>query len=178
MDEVTPGPGAGFRLDGRVAVVTGASSGLGVRFAGVLAGAGASVVLAARRAERVAAVAAAIGGDRALGVPCDVTDDGDLARLVDAAVDRFGRLDVVVNNAGTGAPMPAEDEPPDHFRHVLAVNLTAPFVLSQLAARRMLGDVCADAPKLHPEQTVTGQVRLEACRCQFGGCHLQLGVPA
>jgi hypothetical protein len=71
-------------------------------------------------------------------VPCDVTDDGDLARLVDTAVDRFGAVDVVVNNAGTGTTVPAEDERPEDFRHVVAVNLTAPFVLSQLAARHML----------------------------------------
>lgn len=136
-----PGPpsAAGlFRLDGRVAVVTGASSGLGARFARVLHGAGATVVVAARRADRLDGLAAELG-DRVVPVPCDVTVDADLVRLagVGAEVGR-GAVDVLVNNAGVGAPQPAETEPYETFRHVVDVNLGALFRLSQLVAGPML----------------------------------------
>ena len=123
---------APFRLDGRVAIVTGASSGLGARFAQVLHSAGATVVLAARRADRLDALVAELG-ERAHAVECDVTVDADCRRLVDEAVAVGGRLDVLVNNAGTTYPGPAETEPPDEFRRVIDVNLTSVFVLSQLA---------------------------------------------
>jgi NAD(P)-dependent dehydrogenase (short-subunit alcohol dehydrogenase family) len=126
-----------FRLDGRVAIVTGASSGLGARFTAVLTAAGATVVAAARRGDRLDALAGELG-DRVVPVRADVSVDGDCARLVDAALEVNGSIDVLVNNAGTGTPMAAEQEPPDHFRHVVDVNLTGLFVLSQLAARHMI----------------------------------------
>jgi hypothetical protein len=124
-----------FRLDGRVAIVTGASSGLGARFAEVLAGAGASVVAAARRAERVEALAKDLDG---LGVRCDVVDGDDRERLLAATLERFGRVDILVNNAGVGTPQAAESEAPERFAEVLDVNLTAAFALSQLVGRSML----------------------------------------
>ena len=127
-----------FRLDGRTAIVTGASSGLGARFAAVLAGAGATVVLTARRADRLAAVAEGVPG--AIAVPGDVGSDEHLAAVVAAAVERTGRLDILVNNAGISDPVPAEDEPLEEFRRVVDVNLTALFGLSQLAARHMLAE--------------------------------------
>jgi NAD(P)-dependent dehydrogenase (short-subunit alcohol dehydrogenase family) len=127
-----------FRLDGKVAVVTGASSGLGDRFARVLHAAGADVVVAARRTERLQALAAELGHDRIHPVTCDVARDEDCERLIGSAVDLAGHLDVLVNNAGVGTPMPAEDEPPEHFRGVLDVNLNGLFVLSQLAGRHMI----------------------------------------
>jgi NAD(P)-dependent dehydrogenase (short-subunit alcohol dehydrogenase family) len=125
-----------FRLDGRVAIVTGASSGLGDRFARVLSAAGAQVVGAARRADRLERLSADVDG--LATCTCDVSVDEDLERLVDFTLDRFGRVDVVVNNAGIGAAHPAEDEPREHFRRVVDVNLNAVFVLSQIAAGAML----------------------------------------
>src|SRR4051794_32506229 len=97
-----------FRLDGRVAIVTGASSGLGDRFARVLHAAGAGVVVAARRADRLATLVADLPGAHA--VTCDVANDDDLQRLVAETIEAHGHIDVLVNNAGVGRPMPAEDE--------------------------------------------------------------------
>jgi NAD(P)-dependent dehydrogenase (short-subunit alcohol dehydrogenase family) len=126
-----------FRLDGRVVVVTGASSGLGDRFARVLHAAGATVVAAARRTDRLEALAADLG-DRVVPVPCDVAVDDDRRRLVAAANEGCGGLDVLVNNAGIGTAMPAEDEPLDHWQRVVDVNLTALFALTQLVGRHMI----------------------------------------
>jgi hypothetical protein len=133
MDDVL----APFRLDGRVAVVTGASSGLGARFARVLAAAGATVVAAARRIDRLEALAEEVPG--LVAVACDVADDGACAALVATALGQTGRIDVLVNNAGTSdGPSNAEDEDPALFRSVMDVNLEAAFVLSRLCAPAML----------------------------------------
>ncbi len=126
-----------FGLDGRVAVVTGASSGLGDRFARVLHGAGATVVVAARRAERLEALAADLGG-RVVVVPADLTVAADRERLIEEAFDVAGRIDVLVNNAGYGVPSPAESESIDRFEQTMDINVTAPFHLAQLAGRHML----------------------------------------
>ena len=132
IDLTTP-----FRLDGRVAVVTGASSGLGDRFARVLHAAGATVVAAARRTDRLEALADDLG-ERLVPMTCDVSVDADCERVVADAIAIDGHLDVLVNNAGIGAPVAAEDEPIDGFRQVVDVNLTGLFLLSQLAARHMI----------------------------------------
>jgi len=123
-----------FSLDGRIVVLTGASSGLGDRFARVLHAAGATVVLGARRIDRLEALAAELG-DRVVTVACDVAVDADCERLIEAAGPR---IDVLVNNAGIGSTYPAEDEPIEHWRQVVDVNLTGLFVLCQLAGRKML----------------------------------------
>jgi NAD(P)-dependent dehydrogenase (short-subunit alcohol dehydrogenase family) len=125
-----------FQLDGQVALVTGASSGLGARFAHVLHDAGASVALAARRADRLDAVAD--GLDRALTVVTDVAEPGDVERLVAETLDRFGRIDILVNNAGIDAASSALDESLDDFRRVVDVNLVALFHLTQQCARHMV----------------------------------------
>ena len=127
-----------FDLSGRVAVVTGASSGLGARFARVLRDAGADVVLAARRVDRIEALAAELGADHALPVRADVREEAAVVELLSRAVERFGRLDVMVNNAGVADPGPAEDEPTETFRDVIEVNLTAVFTGCREAARVML----------------------------------------
>ena len=128
-----------FRLDGRVAIVTGASSGLGVAFARGLAEAGADVVLAARRVDMLEDTRALVEavGRRALAVPTDVSDPDACAALVEATVNGLGRLDVLVNNAGVGTAVPALREAPDEFRRVLDVNLHGCYWMAQRAAEVM-----------------------------------------
>ena len=129
-----------FRLDGRTAVVTGASSGLGAVMAEALAGAGARVVLAARRLANLEELAAKIeeGGGEALAVACDVTDEAAVDALVAATLAAYGPADILVNNAGISDPQPAESEPYELFRKVMAVNLDGVFLCTQRFARPML----------------------------------------
>jgi 3-oxoacyl-[acyl-carrier protein] reductase len=129
-----------FDLSGQVALVTGASSGLGVRFAEVLAANGAAVVLVARRAERLAALKARIeaAGGRALAVEADVTDSAALAQAFDAAEQAFGVVTVFVNNAGVAHANRAIEMPAAEWRRVFDTNLDAVFYAAQEAARRML----------------------------------------
>ncbi|GAA3311540.1 hypothetical protein GCM10020295_81460 [Streptomyces cinereospinus] len=126
-----------FRLDGRVAIVTGASSGLGVAFAQALAEAGADVVLAARRVEKLADTAKLVerAGRRALCVPADVVSPED-CRDVAAAAAGFGRVGVLVNNAGVADAVPASRETPEQFQGVLDVNLCGAYWMAQAAAAR------------------------------------------
>lgn len=140
MTDDTPAalePFAPFRLDGRVAVVTGASAGLGRRFARVLHAAGATVVVTARRADRLADLADELG-DRVVPVTADVANGDDCRRIIDAATTDAGRLDILVNNAGISTISPAESEPFDDFVNVVDVNLNAVFRLSQLAFASMV----------------------------------------
>lgn len=126
-------PFSSFRLDGRIAVVTGASSGLGRRFARVLHAAGATVVVSARREDRLWALADELG-DRIVPVAADVAVDVDRVALVDRAREvGDGSFDVLVNNAGIAHVGPAEDEPFEQFEQVVAVNLNALFRLCQLS---------------------------------------------
>jgi len=128
-----------FRLDGKVAIVTGASSGLGVAFAQALAEAGADVVLGARRVERLADTAALVeaAGRRAVSVATDVADPASCQALVDAAMDELGRVDVLVNNAGIGTAVPATRETPEQFREVIDVNLNGCYWMAQACGRVM-----------------------------------------
>src|SRR5215207_7786729 len=122
-------------FDGHVVIVTGASSGLGEQLARALAGAGAIPVLAARRADRLAAICEDVPG--ADSVTCDVTDEDDRRRLVEEVMERHGHLYGLVNNAGAGATAPALKTPTEVFARVVDLNLTAPFGLSRLAAEQM-----------------------------------------
>ncbi|MFR9803706.1 SDR family NAD(P)-dependent oxidoreductase [Pseudonocardia sp. RS010] len=133
------GPEALFRLDGRVALVTGASSGLGVAFARAFAAAGAQVVVAARRAALLDETVAAIedAGGQALAVKADVSDPAQCRAAVGHAHDRFGRVDILVNNAGVGTAVPATRETPQEFRAVVDVNLHGAFWMAQACAEVM-----------------------------------------
>ena len=128
-----------FRLDGRVAIVTGASSGLGVAFAKALAEAGADVVLGARRVERLDETKALVesAGRRAVAVRTDVASPDDCQALVDAAMTELGRVDVLVNNAGVGTAVPATRETPEQFRQVIDVNLNGCYWMAQACGRVM-----------------------------------------
>jgi NAD(P)-dependent dehydrogenase (short-subunit alcohol dehydrogenase family) len=133
-----------FRLDDKVCLVTGASSGLGVAFASALAQAGSDVVLAARRTDRLEATADLVraAGRRVLCVAADIAEPAECDAAVAAAVDEFGHLDILVNNAGIGAAVPASHETPQQFRRVIDVNLNGAYWAAQAAARVMLpGDV-------------------------------------
>ena len=128
-----------FRLDGKVTVVTGASSGLGVQFAQALAQAGADVVLGARREDKLLETCKLVHaeGRRALAVRCDVTNPDDCAALVKAGMDEFGCIDILVNNAGVGTSVPALKETPEQFRSVIELNLNACYWMAQACARVM-----------------------------------------
>jgi len=129
-----------FNLKGRVALVTGASSGLGVRFAEVLAANGAAVGLLARRGDRLAAVKARIeaAGGRAVPVEADVGDRAAVARAFDAVETAFGTVTILVNNAGIAHSNRAVDLPEAEWRRILGTNLDAVFFCAQEGARRML----------------------------------------
>jgi hypothetical protein len=125
-----------FRLDGRVAIVTGASSGLGVRFAKVLDAAGARVVLVARRADRLKELAADL--QRAIPVTADLSVAQDRARVVAETLAETGRVDVLVNNAGVGNKTSIEEEDVETFRRAMELNVTAVWHLSKLVGPSMV----------------------------------------
>jgi len=129
-----------FNLKGRVALVTGASSGLGVQFARALADNGADVALVARRAERLKSLKDEIEGKggRAVAIEADVTDRAAMARAFDAAEKAFGTVTILVNNAGIAHGGRAVEMPPEEWRKVLSTNLDAVFFCAQEAARRIL----------------------------------------
>jgi len=129
-------PTQSFRLDDRVVVVTGASSGLGARFARVCDAAGAKVVLTARRADRLEALAAELSD--ALAVRADFATDEAAPAVIEATLSHFGAIDVVVNNAGISRVVAAIDDTPEGFRHELQVDLVAPYDLATRAARWMI----------------------------------------
>jgi NAD(P)-dependent dehydrogenase (short-subunit alcohol dehydrogenase family) len=131
-----------FRLDGKVAIVTGASSGLGVAFAEGLAEAGADIAICARRVDRLEETKGRVEalGRRCVAVEADVSEPEDCTRVVERAVAELGRVDVLVNNAGVGTAVPATREQPDEFRKVIDINLNGSYFMAQAAARAMSGN--------------------------------------
>jgi NAD(P)-dependent dehydrogenase (short-subunit alcohol dehydrogenase family) len=137
--EGTMDPLQAFRLDGQVVIVTGATSGLGAGFARAVAGAGGSVVIAGRRAERLEELARELSaaGAAVRARRTDVADPADCAALADFALAEFGQVDGLVNNAGVGEARPALKETPEQFRSVIDINLNGTFWMAQACARVM-----------------------------------------
>ncbi|MFE5702014.1 SDR family NAD(P)-dependent oxidoreductase [Rhodococcus koreensis] len=128
-----------FRLDGKVAVVTGASSGLGVAFARGLAEAGADLVLAARRVDQLEKTKRMVEeiGRRVVVVRADVARPGDATGIVEAGLAEFGKVDILINNAGIASAVPATRETPDQFRNVMEVNVNGSYWVAQACGRVM-----------------------------------------
>jgi gluconate 5-dehydrogenase len=129
-----------FDLTGRVAVVTGGSTGLGLQMADALAEFGAKVVICARKAERLAAAEAQLRrwGGEVMSAACDVSRPEQVATLHDQVMERFGGCDILVNNAGRAWVAPVEDMPLERWQQVFDLNITAPFMLAQAFGREMI----------------------------------------
>lgn len=136
-----------FDLSGRVALVTGASSGLGERFATILARSGAAVVLGARRTERLDETCAAIAaaGGRAIAVAMDVADEASTIAAYDAAEAAFGPVDTIVANAGMNSEGSALDLPVEEFDRVMGVNLRGVFLTAREGAKRLIANGSRDS---------------------------------
>ena len=137
------------RVAGRVALVTGASSGLGKRFAQVLAAEGAKVIVAARRKDRLDALVQELGAN-ALAVQCDVTDEAQVVAMFDAAEAKFGVVDTVINNAGMTHANNAVTQDIAEFRKIMDLNVTSVWCVAREAARRLI--------KAGPEASHRGRI--------------------
>jgi len=143
MSEATTNPAGSvldaFRLDGRVAIVTGSGRGIGAETARVFAEVGAKVVCVARTSEQIEATVGAIeaAGGEGLAVACDLTDSTAADRVVAAAVERFGGVDLLVNNAGGGGHIPTKYGQDEHFEAAIGLNFRAPFYLTRAVAPHM-----------------------------------------
>ena len=130
-----------FDLKGQVAVVTGCSTGLGVQMAKALANQGAKIVAIARRKEKIDTVADEINkefGVETLAIQCDITDTAKVDSAVDEVLAKFGRIDIVINNAGTGAVAPAEDITDDQFYNEINIDLFGSFRVARAVAKKAM----------------------------------------
>ena len=130
-----------FDLKGQVAVVTGCSTGLGVQMAKALANQGCNIVAMARRQNLIDEVAKEISetyGVKAVGIKCDITDTESVEAAVDAALKEFGRIDILINNAGTGGVTPAEDMPDETFQHEVDIDLFGTFKVARAVAKKAM----------------------------------------
>lgn len=130
-----------FDLTGQVAIVTGCSGGLGVQMAKALANQGAGIVAVARRQDRIEAVAAEIAaeyGVPTLAVRCDITDTEGVNAMVDMVLEKMGRIDILINNAGTGAVAPAEDITDAQFANEMDIDLFGTFRVARAVAKKAM----------------------------------------
>jgi len=130
-----------FDLSGKVALVTGCSTGLGVQMAKALASQGAAIIVLARRQELIEKVAEEIHNEfdvDTLAVKCDITDTAQVDAAVDKALDHFGKIDILINNAGTGAVAPAEDITDDQFSNELNIDLFGTFKVARAVAKKSM----------------------------------------
>jgi gluconate 5-dehydrogenase len=130
-----------FDLSGKVALVTGCSTGLGVQMAKALARHGASIIALARRQELIDEVARDIRdtyGVDALAIKCDITDTENVEKAIDEALSHFGKIDILINNAGTGAVAPAEDITDDQFKNELEIDLFGTFKVARAVAKKAM----------------------------------------
>lgn len=177
-DEPVSGP---HSLAGRVAIVTGSSSGIGEATAHALAAAGAAVVVNSRERSRAEPVAEAIeaGGGRAIAVAADVSDSSQVQALVAAAVERLGGLQILVNNAGAGFVAPAEELAEADWRRLIDLDLTAPFLCAQAAARHMLasgGGVIVNIASVFGHTGIPGRAAYVAAKHGLIGLTKVLGA--
>jgi NAD(P)-dependent dehydrogenase (short-subunit alcohol dehydrogenase family) len=168
-------------LAGRVALVTGSSRGIGEAIALELAAAGAAVVVNSRSRERAEPVARAIesGGGRAIAVAADVCDSTQVAALVRAAVDELGGVDILVNNAGAGFIAPSEELAEAEWRRLIELDLTAPFLCAQAAARHMLaagGGVIVNIASALGHTAMPGRAAYAAAKHGLIGLTKVLGI--
>ncbi|MCR5042417.1 MAG: SDR family oxidoreductase [Clostridia bacterium] len=130
-----------FDLNGRVAIITGSSTGLGVQMARALANQGAKIVAAARREDRIKAVSSEIEKDfgvETLAIRCDITDTDAVNAMVDQVLEKFGRIDILINNAGTGAVAPAEDITDEQFHDEMNIDLFGTFRVARAVAKKAM----------------------------------------
>ena len=130
-----------FDLTGQVAIVTGCSTGLGVQMAKALANQGANIVALARRKDKIDAVAKEIAETykvQTLAIPCDITDTDKVNAAIDEVLAKFGRIDIVINNAGTGGVTPAEDVPDEMFANEMNIDLFGTFKVARAAAKKAM----------------------------------------
>ena len=167
-------------LDGTVVIVTGSGGGLGAAIARVCRAEGASVVVADVREDAARSVARRLGR-RAMAVHCDVTADADLARLVAATVERFGRIDGLVNNAGVNFAKPFLETTPEDWERVIATDLRAVFFLTQLVAQRMLrqkprGGSIVNISSVHTSPVLPGSGPYDAAKWGVVGMGQSIAV--
>ena len=124
-----------FRLDGKIALVTGASSGIGAQTVKLFSSLGAKVIAAARREDRLQDLANQY--PNVMAVKCDVGVEADCKNVVDTVINEFGKIDILINNAGISDPIPALEEDLDQFKRVIQIDLISCFHLAQLCAQHM-----------------------------------------
>lgn len=129
-----------FNLKGKVAIVTGASSGIGIQYAKALSREGVNVAIIARRYDKLKEIAKEVEacGSKCLPIKCDISNEEDVKAAIDAVVKEFGTLDILVNNAGVCLENPAEDYPTEDWDKTMAINVKGPFMLSREAAKKVM----------------------------------------